>query len=146
MGDRFAFDGERRGDLGYRPHSTEGKREPRGLLRYSESEWAAIVRVAASAGMRPTSWAQRAAYQAAVGSRSGREVERELVESLVAELRQQRRVLANIGGNLNQLARAANATETVTNPVAAATVLRLVRNTVHAAQELLQRVQVELLD
>lgn len=62
MRDERAFEGERRGDLGYRPHSTEGKRQPRGLLRYSESEWVAIVGAAASVGLRPTSWAQRAAY------------------------------------------------------------------------------------
>ena len=145
MGDELAFDGQRRGDLGYRRHSTEGKRAPRGLLRYSDGEWAAIVRAAASDRMRPTSWAQRAAYQAAVRSRPGRDVDRELVESLVAELRQHRRVLANIGGNLNDLARAANATGGIENPVAAATVLRLVRNVVHTAQELLARVQAELL-
>jgi hypothetical protein len=54
-------------------------------------------------------------------------------------------VLTNSGGNLNQVARAANATGVIEHPVVAATVLRLVRNTVMGADELLRRVRAELL-
>lgn len=72
--------------------------------------------------------------------------DRGAVDELLAELRQHRRVLTNIGGNLNDVARVANATGTIASPVAAAvTVLRLVRNVVLGADELLRRVRAELL-
>ena len=59
-----------------------GRREPRGLLRYSDEEWARIVQVAASVEMRPGAWVQLAAHDAAVrelaGERTGPESEADL--------------------------------------------------------------------
>jgi hypothetical protein len=122
-----------------------GKREPRGTLRYTDEEWAAVVVVAALDGMRPGAWAQQAAYDAAVRRQRGERPARELVEALVEELRQHRRVLTNIGGNLNDLARAANATGAVEHPAAVAGVLRLVTRVVHSSDQLLAQVRSELL-
>jgi hypothetical protein len=132
-------------ELGYRKQSVGGRREPRGLLRYTDDEWAVIVQVAALASMRPGAWAQQAAYDAALRAHRGMVPDRAVVEGLLVELRQHRRVLTNIGGNLNDVARAANATGAIENPVAAATVLRLVRNVVLGADELIRRVRSELL-
>jgi len=95
--------------------------------------------------MRPGAWAQLAAHDAAIRQLRGAASDPSAVDELVAELRQQRRVLTNIGGNLNQLARAANATGVIENPAAMAAVLRLVRNVVHATDELIDRVRAELL-
>ena len=131
--------------LGCRRHSSSGVRRQRGVLRYSDAEWAAIGQAAALAGMRPGPWAQRAAYHAAVQQPSQQIGLEQRVEALLAELRQHRRVLANIGGNLNDLARAANTTGVLANPLATQTVLRLVRHVVGAADELLVRVRSELL-
>ena len=64
MGDEGAFGGGFSGELGYRPKSLGGKRQPRGLLRYTDDEWAVIVQVAVLVGMRPGAWAQQAAYDA----------------------------------------------------------------------------------
>jgi hypothetical protein len=115
------------------------------LLRYTDDEWAAIVQVAALSAMRPGAWAQQAAYDAARSRLRGATQERGAIDELVAELRQHRRVLTNIGGNLNDVARAANATGTIENLVAAQTVLRLVRNVVAGVDELVRRIRAELL-
>src|SRR5215211_4804794 len=132
-------------EWGYRKQSVSGKREPRGLLRYTDDEWAVIVQVAALASMRPGAWVQQAAYEAALRAHRGMVPDRAAIDELLVELRQHRRVLTNIGGNLNDVARAANATGVIDNPVAAATVLRLVRNVVLGADELLRRIRTELL-
>jgi len=95
--------------------------------------------------MRPGAWAQRAAHLAAVHGEHGPRPDEMRVMELVAELRQHRRVLANIGGNLNDVARAVNATGEIQNPAAAQAVLRLVRNVVTASDELLVRIRAELL-
>jgi hypothetical protein len=117
------------------------------VLRYSDAEWAVIVHAAAAAGMKPGPWAQRAAHRAAIQDQPHHHGLDQRIEALLAELRQHRRVLTNIGGNLNNLARAANTTGTLTltNPLAVQAVLRLVRNVVGAADELLVRVRGELL-
>jgi len=93
--------------------------------------------------MRPGAWAQVAAHDAAVRELHGRAGDRAAVDGLVEELRQQRRVLTNVGGNLNQLARVANATGVIESPLVVATVVRLVRNVVHATDELIERVRAE---
>lgn len=129
----------------YRRQCSVGRRSPRGLLRYTDDEWAAIVRVAATTGMRPGAWAQQVAHDAAVQHDRGSTVERAVVDDLVAELRQYRRVLTNIGGNLNQLVRTMNATGTNGNLRATETVLRLVRNVVHGTEELVSRIRAEVL-
>jgi hypothetical protein len=143
VGDEHAVVGS--AGLRSRRRSPVGKREPRGLLRYTDDEWAVIVQVAALERLKPGAWAQRAAYQAAVQQHHGQVPDRGVVEVLVAELRQHRRVLTNIGGNLNDLARAANATGRIENAVAVATVLRLVRNVVAGVDEVVRRVRAELL-
>jgi len=130
--------------LSCRRRCSVGRREPRGLLRYSDEEWARIVQVAAGVGMRPGAWAQLAAHDAAVRELHGRTGDRAAVDGLVEELRQHRRVLTNIGGNLNQLARVANATGVIESPVAVATVVRLVRNVVYATEEVIERVRAEV--
>jgi len=122
-----------------RRHSSSGMRQQRGVLRYSDAEWAAIVQAAALAGMKPGPWAQRAAHHAAIQDQPQRRGLEEQVEALLAELRQYRRVLTNIGGNLNDLA-AANTTGTIPNPLAAQAVLRLVRNVVGTSAQPLRRV------
>ena len=136
--------GVARAGRGCRRHSAAGVRQQRGMLRYSNTEWAAIVRAAERAGMRPGPWAQRAAYQAAARDQANQGVDQDLVAELLVELRQHRRVLTNIGGNLNDVARAANTTGAIANLVAAQTVLRLVSRVVATADELLVRVRSEL--
>jgi hypothetical protein len=114
-------------------------------MRYTDQEWAVIVAVAAVAGLKPGAWVQQTAFDAARHQRRGQVDERGVVEGLVAELRQHRRVLTNIGGNLNDLARAANATGVIENPGAVRVVLRLVRNVVLGGDELVRRIRAELL-
>lgn len=114
-------------------------------MRYTDDEWATIGRVAATTGMRPGAWVQEIAHDAAVQHDRGSTVERAVLDELVGELRQYRRVLTNIGGNLNQLARAMNATSAGGNPMATETVLRLVRNVVHGTEELIDRIRTEVL-
>jgi len=145
VGDESGFGRGGRVELGCRRHSRAGKREPRGVLRYADAEWAVIVQVAALASMRPGAWVQQAAYETAVRAHRGLEYDRGAIDELLGELRQHRRVLTNIGGNLNDVARAANATGMIEQPVAAATVLRLVRNVVLGSDELIRRVRSELL-
>jgi hypothetical protein len=130
---------------GCRQHPVVGRRQVRGSLRFTDDEWAVIVQAAALERMRPGAWAQQAAYRAGVRRCRGPLPELTAVQALVVELRQQRRVLANIGGNLNDLAAAANATGRIDNQVAATTVLRLVRRVVEATQELIGRVGAEVL-
>ncbi|SDC73583.1 hypothetical protein SAMN05216174_10450 [Actinokineospora iranica] len=101
--------------------------------------------VAAREGMKPGAWAQQAAYEAALRRQRGEVFERGLVHELIAELREQRRVLANIGGSLNQLAKVANSTGGVEHLPAAQGLLRVVRNVVRASDELVARVRAELL-
>ena len=141
VGDEAGVD---RAGRGYRRHSAAGVRQQRGMLRYSDAEWAVIVRAAERAGMRPGPWAQRAAYQAAARDQANQALDEDRVAALLVELRQHRRVLTNIGGNLNDVARAANATGAITNLAAAQTVLRLVSRVVATADEVLVRVRSEL--
>lgn len=136
---------ERACESRYRRKSAVGRREPRGLLRFTDAEWAVIVQAAERESMRPGAWAQHVAYESA-RRRGGESVlDRELVESLLSELAQQRRVLTNVGGNLNDVAKVANATGAIENAVAAQTVLRLVRNVVLGTDEVIRRVRAELL-
>jgi hypothetical protein len=128
----------------YRSQAGSGKRERRGMLRYTDDEWAVVVVVAALDGMRPGAWAQQAAYDAARRRQRGERPSREQIEELVEELRHHRRVLTNIGGNLNDVARAGNATGTIEHP-ALAGLLRVLGRVVHGSDELIARVRTELL-
>jgi hypothetical protein len=114
-------------------------------MRYSDTEWAVIVQVAARAGMRPGAWAQQAAYDAAQREHLGETADRGAVDDLTAELREHRRVLTNVGGNLNDVAKVGNATGQFEHATAAATVLRLVGNVVRASDTLVRDVRRRLL-
>ncbi|TLW89232.1 hypothetical protein FFT09_22660 [Saccharomonospora piscinae] len=111
-------------------------RRPRGRLRYTDTEWAVICRVAAAAGMRPGAWAQQAASEVAVAVDRGRPLDRDVVDALVAELLEHRRVMANIGGNVNQLATAANTAGYAEAALAAGELLRLVRRVILGSEQL----------
>ncbi len=110
---------------GGRPHSV--------TVSFSESEWAAIEAVAARAVMAPGAWvavsAGRAAELSAPVEGSGVRVSAgaagawmQRLMGLRAELMEDRRVLRNVGGNLNDIARVANTDgvlESVTGQVVA---------------------------
>jgi hypothetical protein len=115
------------------------------MLRYSDIEWAVIVQVAAVAGMKPAAWAQQAAYEAALREHLGKGTDRGAVTALTQELREHRRVLTNVGGNLNDVAKVANSTGKIENANAAATVLRLVANVVRTADTVIKDVRERLL-
>jgi hypothetical protein len=133
------------GQQGYREHSRFGRRVPRGTLRYNEFEWAVIAQVAAIADQKPGAWAQQAAYEAALRANQGEPTTREAVVELAEELRQHRRVLTNIGGNLNDLARVANSTGEIQLVAAAQTVMRLIGNVVRASDTLVVAIRKRLL-
>ena len=95
---------------GGRPHTT--------TVSFSESEWAAIEAAAARAAMAPGAWVGDSAARAAelpdpvvpgarvsAGSAGSR---MQKLMGLRSELMEDRRVLRNIGGNLNDIARVAN--------------------------------------
>ncbi len=131
---------------GYREQSSTGRREKRGTApRYSDTEWAVIVQVAARAGMRPNAWVAQAAYEAALREHLGTFTERTVVTALIEELREHRRVLTNVGGNLNDVAKVANSTGEIENATAATTVLRLVANVVRGSDTLIKDVRRRLL-
>jgi hypothetical protein len=130
---------------GYRDQSTSGKRSPRGLMRYTDDEWAVIVMVAAQEALKPGAYVQKAAYEAALRQHHGELFDSVAVTELIKELQENRRVLTNIGGNLNDVAKAANSTGEIENPVAAETVLRLVRNLVRSTDETITKVRTDLL-
>ncbi|MEU4673900.1 hypothetical protein AB0F91_39590 [Amycolatopsis sp. NPDC023774] len=103
-----------------------------------------IVMVAALEGLKPGAYVQRAGYEAAVRQHRGERFDSGVVSELIKELREARRVMTNIGGNLNDVAKAANSTGEIENPVAAETVLRLVRNVVRSADETITKVRARL--
>lgn len=95
---------------GGRPHTT--------TVSFSESEWAAIEAAAARAAMAPGAWVGESAARAAelpglvvpgarvsAGSAGSR---MQGLMGLRSELMEDRRVLRNVGGNLNDIARVAN--------------------------------------
>ncbi|WP_309115977.1 plasmid mobilization relaxosome protein MobC [Saccharothrix sp.] len=120
------------------------RRRARTAVLFTDLEWSAIVVAAATEGMRPGAWIARLAFAEAARHNSGTGLDRDLVAGLTAAVQEQRRVLANIGGNLNQLAKVANSTGEVENPVAARRVLELVRRVVGSSDELLVRIRSEL--
>lgn len=95
--------------------------------------------------MRPGAWVQQVAFREALARSTAPSMDLNSVTVLVEELRQHRRVLTNIGGNLNDLARVANSTGTIDSVAALHVVLRLVRNTVVASDEMVRRFRTELL-
>ncbi len=124
----------------------QGRRRSRTSVWLTEREWAAVCAAAAVAGMKPGAWISATAVQAASRRNAGQgRVERVVVERLVEQLWQQRRVLANVGGNLNDLARVANSTGQVQTGTAATGVLRLVHRVVRDCDALLGDVREYLL-
>jgi hypothetical protein len=131
-------------DARYRVRCSGAVRVRRGALRYTDEEYAVIRAAASAARMRPGAWAQQAAYRAALDRGQDRRCSCAGSGSLLEELRQQRRVLTNVGGNLNDLARVANSTGAVHELRAIAVVLRLVANVVRSCDDVIGRVRSEL--
>lgn len=101
----------------------------RGALWFTDAEWAAIVRAAEGAGLRPTAWVQQVAHETAAG-RAG--LGRDETVVLVAELRESRAALARAGAAVRGLARA--------DAGPGERVLALVAGTVHRLDAVLLRV------
>lgn len=132
---------------GYREQVTggQGKRRARTSVLYTDKEWAVITVVAAREGMKSGAWVAQVAHDVALRAQGDTRPERELVASLIAELQEHRRVLTNIGGNLNDVAKAANSTGDIGTAEVAAAVLRLVRNVVRKSDETVAQIRAELL-
>ncbi|MEU4675159.1 hypothetical protein AB0F91_46295 [Amycolatopsis sp. NPDC023774] len=114
------------------------------MLRYSDTEWAVIVQAAALAGRKPAPWAQQAAYDAARAEHPGTATYREAVAALTQELREHRRVLTNVGGNLNDVAKVANATGEIEIAQAAVAIMRLIANVVRTSDTVIKDVRERL--
>lgn len=132
---------------GYRDRSPRGQgpRRVRVSLRYTDIEWAAILVAAAAEGMKPGAWVADAAFELARGRNGGPMPDRRAVDEVLSELRQHRRVLTNIGGNLNQIAAVANSTGEIEVRDAAVRVVDLVRRVVLSSEALMSTVRAELL-
>ncbi|RJQ66180.1 hypothetical protein D5S17_35740 [Pseudonocardiaceae bacterium YIM PH 21723] len=123
----------------------QGKRKARTAVLYTDEEWAAIVAAAAIAGMRPGAFVAQSGFDAAYRKNTGIELDRDQVNRLIAELLEYRRVLANIGGNVNQLAAAANSTGEIGTVAEVNGTLQLLRRVVLAGDEMVLRIHAELL-
>lgn len=128
---------------GYRDHAPRdaGKRKARTSVLYTDTEWAAITVAAAADGMTPGAWVAQIAFTEARRANAGDLLDGRAVAELRAELREHRRVLTNIGGNLNDVARVANSTGALENAAQAAAVLRLVRHVVQSSDQLVGELQ-----
>jgi len=136
-------DGVRLGNREPVPAGTS-RRRARTAVSFTNQEWTTIVVAAATDGMRPGAWIARLAFAEAAQRNSATGLDRESITELTAALQEQRRVLANVGGNLNQLAKLANSTGGIDNQAAAERLLRLVRRVVGSSDELLVRIRSEL--
>jgi hypothetical protein len=114
-------------------------------LRYTDAEWADLCKVAAAEGTKPGAWAQQAAHEAAVRKLRGESsFGDDRVRELVAELRDGRRMLANVGGSLNQVAKVANSTGQAPSVAAIGTMLRVVDRAVRSYSALAAHIWLEL--
>ncbi|WP_280403156.1 hypothetical protein [Nocardia brasiliensis] len=98
---------------GHRPHAAA----PRPISRrstYAQAEWALVTAAAATVGLRPGAFIAKAAVGAArafAAQRNGSAVRTSgQVEILIAEVRELRRLLGNVAGNVNDVAKHANST------------------------------------
>lgn len=98
---------------GHRPHAAK----PRSISRrstYAPAEWALVTAAASTVGLRPGAFIAKAAVGAArafAAQRNGAAVRTSgQVEILIAEVRELRRLLGNVAGNVNDVARHANST------------------------------------
>lgn len=122
-------------------HAKGERRTQRTTISYTDVEWARIVAAAAMAGKRPGAWVAEVAHDAARWRLRGLPAGREVLVELANQMRSMRNVLANIGGNLNDVARHANATHEVASiREQADAVLRIVRRVVGRADEQLGEV------
>lgn len=128
-----------------RPPRGQGPRRARTAVSYTDVEWAAILVAAAVEGMKPGAWVADVAFEVARRRNGGSLPGRRAVDELLTELRQHRRVLTNIGGNLNQIAAVANATGEIEVRDAAVRVVDLVRRVVLGSEALMSKVRAELL-
>lgn len=128
-------------ELGNRSHAQGVRRKQRTTVRFSDAEWDRIVAAAALAKKRPGAWVAEVAHDTARERLRGVSAGRHALEELADQVRAMRNVLANIGGNLNDVARHANAThEVATIRAQAEAVLRVVRRVVARADETLGEV------
>ncbi|BAD60623.1 hypothetical protein IU414_18010 [Nocardia farcinica] len=98
---------------GHRPHSVE-KRTRRHEALFAPAEWALVAAAAATVGLKPGAFIAKAAVGAArafAAQRNGSAVRTSgQVEILIAEVRELRRLLGNVAGNVNDVAKHANST------------------------------------
>lgn len=128
-------------ELGNRSHAQGERRKQRTTVRFTDAEWDRIVSAAALARKRPGAWVAEVAHDAARWRLRGLPAGRDALEGLADQVRSMRNVLANIGGNLNDVARHANTThEVATIRSQAEAVLRMVRRVVGRADETLGEV------
>lgn len=128
-------------ELKNREHAKGERRTQRTTISYTDVEWARIVAAAAMAGKRPGAWVAEVAHDAARWRLRGLPAGREVLVELANQMRSMRNVLANIGGNLNDVAWHANATHEVASiREQADAVLRMVRRVVGRADEQLGEV------
>jgi hypothetical protein len=120
-------------ELKNREHAKGERRRQRATILYTDVEWARIVAAAAMAGKRPGAWIAEIAHDAARWRLNGLPAGREVLVELAEQVRSTRNVLANIGGNLNDVAKHANSTHEVASiREQADAVLRMVRRLVSA--------------
>ncbi|MFL6120226.1 hypothetical protein [Actinophytocola sp.] len=128
-------------ELKNREHAKGERRRQRATILYTDVEWARIVAAAAMAGKRPGAWIAEVAHDAARWRLSGLPASREVLVELAEQVRSTRNVLANIGGNLNDVAKHANSTHEVASiREQADAVLRMVRRLVSRTDEQLGQV------
>lgn len=128
----MAGPGRRARAAGGRPHQVS--------VLFSTAEWEAVRAAADGAGLAARAWVGEvsvAAANAASSSGAGGLPARELVVAL-SELTEMRRVLRNVGGNLNDVARHANSTGEVAEETVA--VERLVARVVRSVDDAVARV------
>jgi hypothetical protein len=123
-------------ELKNREHAKGERRRQRATILYTDVEWARIVAAAAMAGKRPGAWVAEVAHDAARWRLRGLPAGREVLVELTEQVRSMRNVLANIGGNMNDVAKHANSTHEVASiQEQANAILRMVRRVVGRADE-----------
>lgn len=123
-------------ELKNREHAKGERRRQRTTVSYTDAEWARIMSAAALAGKRPGAWLAEVAHDAARWRLRGLPAGREVLGELAHQVRSMRNVLANVGGNLNDIARHANSAHEVASiQEQADAVLRMVRRLVARADE-----------
>lgn len=124
-----------------REHAKGERRRQRTTVHFTDTEWALIVSVAAVDNLRPGAWVAQVSYDLAKARMRGVPTDRRALVAAAEQVRSMRNVLANIGGNLNDVARHANSTHEVeTIRAQALGVLRIVHRVVQEADRILAEV------